>query len=49
MSNLSKSDGESTLYIKAIDENILIVALYVDDLIFTRDLMIVLFLISSKL
>ena len=34
MSNdFSKSDGESTLYIKATNGNVLIVVLYVDDLI----------------
>ena len=36
MSNdFSKSDGESTLYIKAKNDNVLILVLYVDDLIFT--------------
>ena len=35
MSNdFSKSNGEPTLYIKATNGNVLIVALYVDDLIF---------------
>ena len=35
MSNgFSKSDGEPTLYIKVANENVLIVVLYVDDLIF---------------
>lgn len=33
----NKSDGEPTLYIKATDGKILIVVLYVDDLIFTKD------------
>ena len=38
MSNgFSKSDGESTLYIKAANGNFLIVLLYVDNLIFTRN------------
>ena len=38
MSNgFSKSNGEPTLYLKAVNGNILIVALYVDDLIFTGD------------
>ena len=38
MSNsFSKSDVESTIYVKAENGNILIVVLYVDDLIFTRN------------
>ena len=38
MSNdFSKSDGESTLYIKATNGNVLIVVLYIDDFIFTRN------------
>ena len=38
MSNgFSKRNGEPTLYIKAKDGNVLIVVLYVDDLIFTRN------------
>ena len=32
-----KIDGEPTLYIKAINGKVLIVVLYVDDLIFTRN------------
>ena len=38
MSNgFSKSNSEPTLYIKATSGNVLIVVLYVDDLIFTRN------------
>ena len=38
MSNgFSKSDGEPTLYIKLENSNVLIVVLYVDDLIFTKN------------
>ena len=38
MSNgFSKRDGEPTLYIKASNGNVLIVVLYVDDLIFTKN------------
>jgi hypothetical protein len=33
----SKSDGEPTLYMKASNGNVLIIVLYVDDLIFTRN------------
>ena len=34
---LEKRNGEQTLYIKAENRNVLIVVLYVDDLIFTRN------------
>ena len=38
MSNgFSKSDGEPTLYIKAANGNVLIIVLYVDNFIFTRN------------
>ena len=37
INGFKKSDGEPTLYIKEIDGKILIIVLYVDDLIFSRD------------